>query len=348
MERRLSYGEAILEAIDQLMQEDESVLVFGLDVDDPKGILGTTVGLQAKYASERVFSTPLSEDAMTGVAIGMSLGGLRPIHVHIRMDFLLLTMNQLVNMAAKTRYMFGGQFHVPIVVRCIIGKSWGQGAQHSQGLYAMLMNIPGIRIVAPTTPYDAKGCLMAAVRDDNPVVFMEHRLLYYHKGYVPEAPYSSALGRSRTIVRGQDATLVGVSHMIVQCQRAQRYLDEVGVKAELIDPVWLAPLDTDPIVESVSRTRRLCVVDNGWVTCGAGAEIVAQVLERLGDSTGIRVRRMGFAAVTCPTSPALERHFYPKAEGIAAAVYDMVAGKKTGWYPTEVDDAAEIEFRGPF
>src|SRR5215472_5531137 len=162
-ERTLSYVDAIREATDQGMERDEAVLVFGLDVDDPKAIQGTTRGLLEKYGSGRVFGTPLSEDAMTGAAVGMALAGLRPIHVHIRMDFLMLAMNQLVNVAAKSRYMYGGQVAVPLVVRSVIGRSWGQGAQHSQGLHALFAHIPGLKVVAPTTPYDAKGCLIQAV-----------------------------------------------------------------------------------------------------------------------------------------------------------------------------------------
>src|ERR1044071_1756766 len=179
MERTLSYIDAIREATDQEMARDENVIIFGLDVDDPKAIQGTTRGLVEKYGPERVFGTPLSEDAMTGAAIGMALAGLRPIPVHIRMDFLLLAMNQLVNVAAKSRYMYGNQVSVPMVVRAMIGKSWGQGAQHSQSLYSYFMHVPGLKVVAPTTPYDAKGTLIEAIRDDDPVMYVEHRILQY-------------------------------------------------------------------------------------------------------------------------------------------------------------------------
>src|SRR5262249_31321295 len=184
-DRSLSFVEAIREATDQEMARDDAVVVLGLDVDDPKAIQGTTRGLAEKYGPERVFGTPLSEDAMTGAAIGMALAGLRPIHVHIRMDFLMLAMNQLVNVAAKCHYMYGGRVHVPLVIRAMVGKSWGQGAQHSQGLYSFFMHVPGIKVVAPTTPYDAKGCLAAAVRDDNPVLYVEHRHLHFSHGPVP-------------------------------------------------------------------------------------------------------------------------------------------------------------------
>jgi pyruvate/2-oxoglutarate/acetoin dehydrogenase E1 component len=348
LERRLSYVEAIRESTDQEMARDASVILFGLDVDDAKAILGTTRDLARKYGAERVFGTPLSEEAMTGAAIGMALAGLRPIHVHIRMDFVMLAMNQLINMAAKTQYMFGGQEHLPLVVRSIIGKSWGQGAQHSQGLYSFFMHVPGIKVVAPATPYDAKGCLAAAVRDPNPVMFIEHRLLYYQHGPVPEQPFTVEAGRARVVAQGTDVTLVGLSYMQVECQRARHYLEEVGVSAAVIDPIWLSPLDIATIAESVRRTGTLCVVDNGWVTCGAGAEIVAAVMERLQGQREIRVLRLGFAPVPCPTTPTLEEHFYPNARTIAAAVFDLVRGGPRGWMPAERPELKSIEFKGPF
>ncbi|HXG51081.1 MAG TPA: transketolase C-terminal domain-containing protein [candidate division Zixibacteria bacterium] len=348
MERTLSYVEAIREATDQEMERDPAVVVFGLDVDDPKAIQGTTRGLVEKYGPERVFGTPLSEDAMTGVAVGMALAGLRPIHVHIRMDFLMLAMNQLVNVAAKSRYMYGGQVQVPIVVRSMIGKSWGQGAQHSQGLYSFFMHVPGLKVVAPATPYDAKGCLVHAIRDNDPVMYVEHRLLHFQKGPVPERLYSVPPGRARVTAAGKDATLVGISYMQVECLRAQRYLEDAGIAAEVIDPIWLSPLDTETIVESVRKTGHLCVVDNGWSTCGAGAEIVARVAEHFQGSRAIKVKRLGFAPVTCPPTPALEDLYYPNARTIASAVFDLVNGKGQSWQPEERRELQEIEFKGPF
>ncbi len=348
MERILSYVDAIREATHQEMDRDPSVLVFGLDVDDPKVIQGTTRGLLEKFGPERVFGTPLSEDAMTGVAIGLALAGLRPIHVHIRMDFLMLAMNQLVNIAAKSRYMYGGQVQVPIVVRSMIGKSWGQGAQHSQGLYSFFMHVPGLKVVAPTTPYDAKGCLLHAIRDNDPVIYVEHRILHFQKGPVPETLYTVAPGKARITAQGADVTLVGISHMQVECLRAQRYLETIGISAEVIDPIWLQPLDIETIVESVRKTGRLCVVDNGWTTCGAGAEIVAATLEHLQGIRTIAVRRMGFAPVTCPPAPTLEDLYYPNGRTIASAVRDLVTGSRNNWLPQERGDLLEIDFKGPF
>lgn len=348
VERTLSFVDAVREAAEQEMARDGSVIVFGLDVDDPKAIQGTTRGLVEKFGTERVFGTPLSEDAMTGAAIGMALAGMRPIHVHIRMDFLLLAMNQLINVAAKSRSMFGGRANVPLVVRAMIGKSWGQGAQHSQGLHSMFMHVPGIKVVAPSTPFDAKGCLAAAVRDNDPVLYVEHRLLHFQKGLVPEASYTVQPGKARITQPGDDVTLVGISYMQVECLRAAKYLESIGIAAEVIDPIWLSPLDIDTICESVERTGRLIVVDTAWTKCGAAAEIVAQVAERLQGVRDIRMKRMGFAPTTCPTTPVLENLFYPNARTIAAAAADMVEEKPTGWMPDERPELQSIEFKGPF
>jgi pyruvate/2-oxoglutarate/acetoin dehydrogenase E1 component len=330
------------------MARDPSVVVFGLDVDDPKAIQGTTRGLLEKYGAARVFGTPLSEDGMTGVAIGMALGGLRPLHIHIRMDFLLLAMNQLVNVAAKARYMYGGAVHVPMVVRAMIGKSWGQGAQHSQAFYSFFMHVPGLKVVAPTTPYDAKGTLIHALCDNDPVLYIEHRLLHSQRSFVPEAPYAIGPGSARIVSQGTDVTLVGISHMQLECMKAGQYLESVGIGAEVIDPIWLSPLDIDTVVRSVCKTGRLCVVDNGWTTCGAGSEIIALTMERLDGAKNVRVCRMGFAPTTCPPTPPLEDLFYPDARKIASAIYDLVTGKKNFWMPEERSDLREISFRGPF
>src|SRR3990170_7876371 len=231
------------------MDRDPSVVVMGLGVEDPKPIYGTTRGLAERFGADRVFNTPLAEEGMTGVAIGAALAGLRPIHVHIRMDFVLLAMNQLINIAAKVRYMYGGTVAVPIVVRSIIGRSWGQGAQHSQGLQSLFMHIPGLRVVAPTNPYDAKGCLIQAIRDGDPVIYVEHRILHFQKGLVPESEYAVPSGKARVLAQGEDITLVGISYMLLECLRARDYLAAAGIEAEVIDPVWLSPLDIDTIVK---------------------------------------------------------------------------------------------------
>lgn len=347
MKRILNYPQAIREAIEQEMLRDKSVVVLGQGVDDPRGTLGTTKGLAERFGKERVFDTPLSEDAMTGFAVGLAISGLRPVHVHIRMDFLLLAMNQIVNMASKMRYMFGGQVCVPLVIRSMIGKSWGQGPQHSQSIYPLFMNVPGLKIVAPSNPYDAKGCLISAIRDNNPVIFIEHRLLYYQKGYVPKRQYSVALGQARILAEGKDITLVGISQMAIECLRAKKYLEEAGLSAEVIDLLSLSPLDTKTIEGSVLKTGRLIVVDNAWMTCGAGAEIIARLSEK-NTHKNLQVQRMGFAFTTCPTTPALEKYFYPDAKKIATAAFRMVFERRKRWVPQNKLNIEEIEFKGPF
>jgi len=351
--RLLRYVDALREAVAQEMERDPRVFVFGLDVDDHKAIQGSTLGLQAQFGRDRVFNTPLSEDAMTGVGIGAAMAGLRPIHVHIRMDFLMLCMNQLVNMAAKAHYMYGGAFRIPLVVRSMIGKSWGQGAQHSQGLHAMFMHVPGLKVVAPSNAYDAKGCMIAAIRDDNPVIFVEHRLLYPMEAYVPEAPYAVEFGRARVCTRGNDITIVGISNMLIECLRAQELLSEEGVHAEVIDPISLTPLDAATIAESAIRTGRLLVVDTAWTACGASAEILARVAEAAGGDRPIAMARMGFAPTTCPPSPVLEAEFYPNPATIAAKAYSMARQDAPAWTPKPERaalsrDRPDVRFRGPF
>jgi pyruvate/2-oxoglutarate/acetoin dehydrogenase E1 component len=346
-EHTLSYPEAIREALDQEMARDSSVIVMGLGVDDPKRILGTTNGLLEKYGPQRIFDTPLAEDGMTGVAIGAALAGLRPVHVHIRMDFLFLAMNQLANMAAKMCHMYAGALSVPLVVRSIIGKSWGQGAQHSQSIYPLFMNIPGFRIVAPSTPYDAKGCLIESIRDNNPVIFIEHRMLYYQKGPVPIDPYIVPFGKARFLAQGNDVTLVGISQMAIECLRARRYLLETGIQAEVIDPVSLAPLDMEAISTSVLKTKNLLIVDNAWLPCGAGAEIITSLIES-GKHKDMNIRRMGFAFIPCPTSPPLEQEFYPDAGKIARAAFEMLNSGGGKWEPKTKLHIEEVEFKGPF
>jgi pyruvate dehydrogenase E1 component beta subunit len=347
-QRLLTYVDALREGMAQEMRADPRVFVFGLDVDDHKAIQGSTRGLVQEFGPDRVFGTPLSEAAMTGVAIGAAMAGMRPIHVHIRMDFLMLAMNQLINIAAKSHYMYDGQVQVPLVVRSMIGKSWGQGAQHSQGLHSMFMHVPGLKVVAPSNAYDAKGCLIAAIRDNNPVIFVEHRLLYSTDAFVPEQSFEVAAGKARITAPGDDITVVGISNMLVECMRAHELLVDIGVNAEVIDPIWLVPLDIDTIVQSVRRTGRLLVVDNAWTNCGASAEIVARVAEQI--DTPIQIRRMGYAPTTCPTTPVLEREFYPDPAKIAQVALAMVKPGAPPWQPDpdRAKLAYQAKFRGPF
>jgi len=348
MERVLTYAEAILEATEQEMTRDPSVIVVGIGVDDFKGTWGTTRDLHLKFGRERVFDTPLAEDGMTGVAIGAALAGMRPIHVHIRMDFLLLAMNQLINIAAKSRYMYGGQVSVPLVVRSVIGRSWGQGAQHSQGLHSFFTHVPGLKVFAPSTPYDAKGALLASIRENDPVVFVEHRLLHSQKGHVPQEPYTVPFGKARILSSGTDITLVGISYMAVECMRAQALLATIGISAEVIDPVSLSPLDMSTILSSVRKTRRLIVVDAAWTSCGMSAEIIARTAENLAELRGVRMQRIGNEPVTCPTTKNLEDLYYPNPEKVALAAFAMIHDGDSSWRPPQLSAPELAQFKGPF
>lgn len=350
-QRLIRYVDAIAEACAQEMERDERVFVFGLDVDDHKAIQGSTAGLVERFGKERCFGTPLSEDAMTGIAIGAAMAGYRPVHVHIRMDFMMLAMNQLVNIAAKAHYMYNAQVKIPLVVRTMIGRSWGQGAQHSQALHSMFMHVPGLKVVAPSNAHDAKGCMIAAIRDDNPVIFMEHRLICNMQSYVPEKSYVTPLGKGRVMREGTDVTIIGISHMVIEALRASHYLEKAGIEAEVLDPISLRPLDLELIVTSVKKTGRLLVVDNGWLMCGAAAEILTQVMEALPDGIHgkpIAMARMGFADTPCPTTKPLENIFYPNGKTIAESAFRLIDKNATLDLPSDHEIKEVDEFKGPF
>ncbi|MAZ79216.1 MAG: alpha-ketoacid dehydrogenase subunit beta [Gammaproteobacteria bacterium] len=340
----INYGEAIYEACFQEMALDKNVFVYGLGVDDPKGHYGTCKNFHKTYGKKRSFDVPLSEDALTGIGIGSALSGLRPVYVHQRMDFLLLCMNQLINMAAKLRYISSGEHSVPIVIRAAIGRSWGQGAQHSQSFQSFFMHVPGIKVIAPTTPHDAKGALIASIRDNNPVVFIEHRMLYNNAGYVPSESYEIPFGKGRVLKEGNDITIVGVSHTVEDSLRASSLLKEVGVNAEIIDPISLSPIDYDLIRKSVLKTRRLLVVDNGWTTCGFSSEIITDIAI---NCQNIKCERLGFVDTPCPTTPSLEEVFYPNPKSIAIKANKMCDGD-IKWCPPEVVNKEITSFKGPF
>lgn len=326
------------------MEKDPSVFVMGIGADDHKAIFGTTRGLVERFGKERCFDTPISEGAMTGVAIGAALGGMRPVHIHIRADFLYLAMDQLLNLAAKWRYMFGGAMSVPIVIRAVIGRSWGQGAQHSQSLQSLFMHVPGIKVVMPTTPYDAKGLLLSALFDPNPVVMIEHRLLYDLTGEVPESYYEFPFGRAVVRRSGKDLTIVSNSYMVAECLKAAEFLHVQGIDVEIVDPVSLVPLDEETVLNSVKKTGRLMVVDCGWVTCGVSAEIAALAAEKGFRDLTTPIQRLGNEAVPCPIAKPLENDFYPSAGKIVARVCQMMDRE----IPEAEVPVLTTKFKGPF
>lgn len=345
--RVITYCQALAEALFQEMEADDSVFVYGIGVPDHKKIFGTTTGLVERFGPTRCFDTPIAEDSMTGFGLGAALCGLRPVHVHIRMDFLMLAMNQLVNVISSCHYGSAGRLRVPLVVRTVVGRGWGQGFQHSKSLHATFAHIPGLKVVAPTTPYDAKGMLAAAIRDDNPVLFIEHRWLYWQEGAVPEERYTIDFGKAHTLRQGEDLTLVATSWMNVEAMHAARILERVGISVEIIDPRAFSPLDMDSIVASARKTGRVIVADNDWVFCGLGAEIAAQLQERCFGELKAPVRRIGFQETPCPTARHLENVFYPNAGTIVDAAAALL-----GIPPVDMSQESfyshEKRFKGPF
>lgn len=318
--RKLKYYQAINEATSQAMGEDPSVLLIGLGVPSPTGVFGTTSGLAEKFGGERVLDMPSSEQGMTGVCLGMTVSGLRPIMVHMRVDFATLAMDQMVNQVAKWHFMYGGKLRAPMVFRMIIGRGWGQGPQHSQSLQAWFAHVPGFKVVMPTTPYDVKGMTIAAVRDDAPVVIFEHRWLYGIEGDVPEAPYEVPLGEARVMRQGKDVTIAATSYMTLEALRAAELLAAIGVEAEVVDLRSIVPLDIDTVVASVRKTGALVVADTGTMNFGISAEVVSGVVAH--DVSALRhsPQRVGLPFSPSPTSPALADAFFPRAIDIVRAV----------------------------
>lgn len=352
MTRQLKFFEAIREATDQAMARDPSVYIVGLGVPDPKGIFGTTLGLQGKYGAVRVQDMPLSENAMTGIALGSALAGMRPIITHQRVDFALVAMEQMVNQAAKWHYMFGGKTKVPMVVRMIIGRGWGQGPQHSQSLQAWFAHIPGLKVVMPSTAHDAKGLLAAAIEDNNPVIFIEHRWLYNISDDVPEDYYTAPLGKARVMREGRNVTIVGTSYMALEALRAAESLGEEGVSAEVIDLRTIRPWDVETVLASVRKTGRLVVTDTAGTAFGISAEIVATVLEREFASIKTAPVRIALPDHPCPTSPALSNHYYPRAGHIVCEIKKMM-GMELVADMLEVSSSQKLDvpdsgFKGPF
>ena len=320
----IKFNEAILQATDQLMAEDPSVYIMGLGVPDPKGIFGTTTGLEKKYGSQRVLDMPTSENGMTGIAIGSALLGLRPIMTHQRVDFFLLALDQLINNAAKWHYMFGGQASVPLVIRLIIGRGWGQGPQHSQTLHSYFAHIPGLKVVMPSTPYDAKGLLAAAVKDNNSVIFLEHRWLHNIYGEVPAELYSIPLGKANIVTAGSDLTIISCSHMTLEAFKAAKYLKEDGISVEIVDLRSIRPLDKETLLASVKKTGHVLIADPDWKTCGFASEIVSLIVEEAFDHLKVPPKRVTYPDSLSPTSWVLANHYYPTAKDIAVAALNLL------------------------
>jgi acetoin:2,6-dichlorophenolindophenol oxidoreductase subunit beta len=325
MLRTLNFANSINEALHQAMEQDDSVICFGLGTDDPRGVFGTTLGLQEMFGSERVFDMPTSENAMTGIAIGASLNSVRPVMCHQRLDFFLLAMDQLVNNAAKWHYMFGGKSSVSITIRLIIGRGWGQGPTHSQNLQSWFAHIPGLKVVMPSTPEDAKGLLLSSIFDDNPVIFLEHRWLHNQSGNVSESSdFRIPIGKVNLVNTGDDITIVSMSYMTIEAIHAIKTLKKQNINCDLIDLRTIKPLDYDIIFRSVNKTGRLLVLDTGSEICSIASEIISQVSINCFNSLKLAPKKICLPDIPTPTSLALTKHFYPNVNEIVQGISQML------------------------
>lgn len=357
LERIITTSEAIREATDQAMAADEKVIIIGEGVPDPKGIFGTTLGLKEKYGAKRVWDMPVAENAMTGICIGAAIRGFKPILTHQRLDFSLLSMDQIVNNAAKWFYMFGGQVSVPLVIRMVIGHGWGQGAQHSQQLHSLFAHIPGLKVVMPSTPYDAKGLLLSSIEDPNPVIFLEHRWVHGLTGEVPLERYMIPLGRARKLNQGKDVTVVTSGYMSVETMRAAELLAQHGIEADVVDLRCLRPLDAHTILTSVSHTKRLVVVDGAWPTASLATNIIARVATKLHGVLLAPPAAITFPDMPSPSSPGLTKEYYPNYRTITEKIMNMMGHNtsaiKKQWQEEDMlqitpHDVPDPSFTGPF
>jgi pyruvate/2-oxoglutarate/acetoin dehydrogenase E1 component len=348
----MSFASAVNDALHTAMNLDSSVIFYGLGATDPKEIFGTTAGLAKKFGHSRVFDTPTSENGMTGIGIGAALGGMRTIMTHQRLDFFLLAMDQLVNSAAKWHYMFGSQISVPITIRLIVGRGWGQGPTHSQNLQAWFAHVPGLKVVMPTTPADAKGLLLSSIFDPNPVVFLEHRWLHQSVGEVEKGDIRVPIGLAKIVRMGKDVTVVAASYLVVEALQAAKVLAEEGIECEVIDLRTISPLDWDAVHSSVEKTRRLIVLDSGAQTGSVAGEIIARVAIKQHHVLEAAPIRLAMPDVPEPTSFGLTKGFFVRGINIYQSAMAMF-GKLETVKADVLDEPSPHDvpgewFKGPF
>lgn len=321
--KKITYAQAVAEAIDEEMQRDNNVILLGEDVGISGGNFKATVGLYEKYGEWRVKDTPISENSFVGLGLGAALTGLRPIVEIMYADFLMLALDQIENQAAKIRYMSGGQAKVPLTIRTTLGGGRSSAAQHSQSLQAIFCHIPGLKVVMPSSASEVKGLLKTAIRDDNPVIFFEHKIEYNKTYEVPEEEYTIPFGVANILREGKDITIVGTSNQALKALRAAEELAKEGISAEVIDPRTLIPLDKDAIIKSVKKTGRLLVVDEGYECCGVAGEIAMSILKDVFYYLDAPIERLTTANVPMPFSPALEFPIIPDEKKIYQRVKEM-------------------------
>ena len=351
--KKITLAESIREALVLSMKKNENVILVGLGVDDPKGIFGTTKNIDKIFKKERVFDFPTAENAMTGISIGASLLGIKPVIVHQRVEFSLLSLEQIINQAAKWFFMNGGTKSVPLVIRLIIGRGWGQGPQHSQSLEAIFAHIPGLKVISLSTPYNAKGLLISSIEDKNPVIVFEHRWLHEIQGVVPKKYYKIPLGKAKVMKKGTDITLVSSSYTVIECLRSAKILKSYSIDAEVVDIQSLRPLDIQTIMNSVKKTKKAIIVDNGGINFGISSEIMARLYENFSnkDKSICQIQRIGPPDNPIPSTRELAKYCYPNYLDIIKKVEKLLKKKFKNLekYKDEVPlDQPNKDFMGPF
>jgi pyruvate/2-oxoglutarate/acetoin dehydrogenase E1 component len=316
-------AEAIRDGLHACLERDPRVLIIGEGVPDPQAIFGTTAGLKETFGPQRVQDMPLSENSLTGICIGAALTGMRPVMTHQRIDFALLAMDQIINNAAKWHYMFDGRNSVPLVIRMIVGRGWGQGPQHAQSLQALFAHIPGLKVAMPALPDDAKGMLCAAIQDNNPVIFIEHRWIHYIKGKVPRGFYQRPLQGAQIRRKGKHVTVAAFSYMVIEAIHAAQILSELDVELEVIDMRSVSPLDSETVANSVAETGRLIVADTGHKSFGVAGELITSVIEQGLDKLRCTPVRITLPDIPNPTSHIWSDVYYPDAYTIAQSALSM-------------------------
>jgi len=323
--REITFAQALNEALDYEMSKDPKVVVMGEDVGVYGGIYGVTAGVYDKYGPERVIDTPIAESGFVGTGVGAAATGLlRPVVELMFIDFLGVTFDQIYNQAAKMRYMFGGKAKISMVLRTVCGAGFSAAAQHSQSLHAIFAHVPGLKVVMPSTPYDAKGLLISSIEDDDPVIFIEHKALYAVKGEVPEEPYSIPLGEADVKREGKDVTIVATAAMVHKSLEVAEKLEKDGISVEVVDPRTIVPLDVDTIINSIKKTGKLVVVDEGYPRCGFATDVAALAVNKAFDSLKAPVKIVTPPATPVPFSPVLESEWIPSTEKIEKAVREIL------------------------
>ncbi len=356
--RIISASQAILEATDQTLKKDKSLILIGEGINDPKGIFGTTSNLSKKYGKNRVIESPISENGITGISIGLAINNFKVLLIHQRVEFALLSIEQIFNNAAKSFYVTNGKHKVPIVIRMVIGRGWGQGPAHSQSFETIFSYVPGLKVLIPSSAYDAKGMLISAINDPNPVLILEHRWFHYVTGSVPKKSFYSDIEKPKIIKKGKHLTIVASSYNVYEIIFCSEILKKFDIFIEIIDLRVLRPLDIKPIIQSVKKTKKLIIFETGNKVYGIGAEIIASILEKNNNIFDLAPSRIGLPDSPTPSSRGLAKNFYPNSYDIMKVIMNQlnlnVEVKKkiisllNNKLPSHDIDVPNPKFKGPF